>query len=191
MMRYGPIVSRTPEPVAMRRRVPTPRLPTGPGRTPETASGHEAACPAFDTDPAAWFAWLDRAIGDGRTIESAARAAHWADPDGHVWRVVVTPDGPEVRPTFGNPFLVAHDLPIVSALLISPPLLHVELTWRHGQEVALLGADEVSVADIGLAMLTATELPHQSIARLQPDTWRRARDRWDRLALPRPRSPIS
>jgi hypothetical protein len=151
-------------------------FPVGPGRrsTP--------ACPPFEADPAAWFGWLDATMSAGEPIEEATRAAAWADPRGHVWRVVVTPDGPEVRPAFGSPFGAPHDLPMVCAILVAPPVLHVELAWRSGQEVARIGIDEVSVHDLGLAMLTATELPHESVARVGSDTWQRARVRWQDLA---------
>lgn len=152
-------------------------LPLGPGRR-----GRPTAPPPFDADPAAWFHWVDAAMSAGQPIDEAARAAAWADPRGNVWRVVVTPDGPEVRPAFGAPFGASHDLPMVCAILVSPPVLHVELAWRTGQEVARLGVDEVSVHDLGLAMLTATELPHESVARVGPDTWRRARERWHDIA---------
>jgi hypothetical protein len=152
-------------------------LPGGPGR-------HErpTACPPFDADPAAWLGWLEATMSAGERIDEAARAAAWADPRGNVWRVVVTPDGPEVRPAFGAPFGGSHDLPMVCAILVAPPVLHVELGWRTGREVARVGVDEVSVLDLGLAMLTATELPHESVARVGPDTWRRARERWRDLA---------
>lgn len=152
-------------------------LPVGPGRRDRSAT-----CPPFDADPAAWFRWLDAALSAGDPIDEAARAAAWADPQGHVWRVVVTPDGPEVRPAFGAAFGATHDLPMVGAILVSPPVLHVELAWRTGQEVARLGVDEVSVHDLGLAMLTSTELPHESVARIGADTWERARERWRHLA---------
>lgn len=152
-------------------------LPVGPGR-----HDRPAPCPPFDADPAAWFRWLDAALAAGEPIDGAVRAAAWADPRGHVWRIVVTPDGPEVRPAFGTPFGMAHELPMVSAILIAPPVLHVELAWRTGQEVARIGIDEVSVHDLGLAMLTATELPHESVARVGADTWQRARERWRDLA---------
>lgn len=152
-------------------------LPVGPGHR-----ARPTAPPPFDADPSAWFEWLDAALAAGEPIDDAAHAAAWADPRGHVWRVVVTPDGPEVRPAFGAPFGPSHDLPMVCAILIAPPVLHVELAWRTGQEVARLGIDEVSVHDLGLAMLTATELPHESVARVGPDTWRRARERWHALA---------
>ncbi len=148
-------------------------LPVGPGRR-DRSDG----CPPFEVDPAAWFRWVDAALAAGRPIDEAARAASWADPRGRVWRVVLTPDGPEVRPAFGGAFGATHDLPMVSAILVSPPLLHVELAWRTGQEVARLGFDEISVHDLGMAMLTATELPHESVARIGPETWERARQRW-------------
>ncbi|MBW3612877.1 MAG: hypothetical protein KY392_03330, partial [Chloroflexi bacterium] len=152
--------------------------PVGPGRaTPGPAN----VCPGFETDPAAWFAWLASAIEGERPIDEAVRAATWTDRSGHAWRVVVTEGGPEVRPAFGNPFLIAHDLPLVSAILVAPPLVHVELTWRHGQEVARIGVDEAPILDLGLAMLTATELPHESITRLGQDTWQRVRSRWERM----------
>ena len=151
-------------------------LPVGPGRD------RSATCPPFDADPAAWFRWLDAALAAGHSIDAAAHAAAWADPGGRVWRVVVTPDGPEVRPAFGAAFGATHDLPMVGAILVSPPLLHVELAWRTGQEVARFGVDEVSVHDLGLAMLTSTELPHESVARVGAETWKRARERWHDLA---------
>ncbi len=152
-------------------------LPVGPGRR-ERAT----AAPPFDADPEGWFGWLDATMSAGEPIDEAARTAAWADARGRVWRVVVTPDGPEVRPAFGAPFGASHDLPTVCAILISPPVLHVELAWRTGQQVARLGIDEVSLQDLGLAMLTATELPHESVARVDTDTWRRARERWRDLA---------
>jgi hypothetical protein len=152
-------------------------LPVGPGRRDRSAG-----CPPFDADPAAWFRWVDAALAAGRPNDEAARAASWADARGRVWRVVVTPDGPEVRPAFGAPFGATHDMPMVSAILVSPPLLHVELAWRTGQEVARLGCDEISVHDLGIAMLTATELPHESVARIGRETWDRAHQRWRELA---------
>lgn len=165
---------------------PDPRdptlLPVGPGGRPRRpAESRPAACPPFATDPAAWFAWLDGTIAAGRPIDAVAGAATWTDGRGRGWRVVVTTEGLEVRPAFGSPFMVARDLPVISAILVSPPLLHVELSWRTGQEVARLGTDEVSVRDLGLAMLTETELPHEAIGRVGADTWARARERWDQL----------
>lgn len=160
-------------------------MPVGPGGHEYDALRAGGTCPGFETDPLAWFRWLQSAIATGSPIDGALRAATWSDSRGRAWRVVVTPDGPEVRPGFDTPSLVERDLPIVSAILIAPPVLHVELTWRAGQEVRRLGTDEASVLDLGLAMLTATELPHESIARLGPETWRRARERWERLEAAR------
>lgn len=165
--------------------------PVGPGGRGSATPDPADVCPGFETDPAAWFAWLASAIETGRPIDEAVRAATWTDGSGRAWRVVVTQDGPEIRPAFGNPFLIAHDLPLVSAILIAPPLLHVELTWRHGQEVAHVGVDEASVLDLGLAMLSATELPHESITRIGPDTWQRVRIRWERMLAASGSRPVS
>lgn len=166
------------------------RFPVGPGRRTLQVPGGVAECPGFDADPGGWFEWVDAAlVGDGQ-IEAACRAATWVDGRGCGWRVVVAPEGPEVRPTLGSPFLVPHDLPLVSAMLITPRLVHVELTWRHAREVTRVAPDEVSCLDLGLAMLTATELPHEALGRVGPDTWQRAHDRW-RAMLETRQTPIS
>lgn len=166
-------------------------LPVGPGRgAGGSHGGSHAGCPAFDADPSAWFAWLDDAIATGRPIDDAVRTAQWRDGD-RTWRVVVTPDGPEIRPALGTHTFASHDLPLISAILVAPPLLHVEITWRHGQEVARVGVDEISLLDLGLAMLTGTELPHEAIARLGAEPWRRARERWQRRAGAEARAEVS
>lgn len=137
----------------------------------------------------AWFAWADRIMTDApATLTEATRPALWVDGRGHGWRIVVTTEGPELRPNLENPFLQISDLPIITAILVTPTALRVELTTRGGRRVATLPVGSVSLADIGCAMLAAMELPHDGIDRLDVREWRRARDRWAGTPPGRPRS---
>ena len=160
----------------------SPRRPIAVGPGDGTVAEAGGGGPRFADDPVSWLDWLDRALSDGRPLEDAARPGVWVDARGCAWRVLVAPEGPEVRPVFGSAFVLARDLPLISAMLITPDRIHVELTWREGHEAVAVDPAEVSVRRLGLAMLTATELPHEAIGRVGPDTWRRAMDRWPEIA---------
>lgn len=80
----------------------------------------------------------------------------------------------------------SRGMPTISALLVTPTRILVELTWRDGQEVVTAEPTTVGIRDLGVAMLTGTELPHEAVTRVGPDTWRRARERWEGLVAARP-----
>ncbi len=154
----------------LRARGPDPSLPSERDRPLRRA--------AFASDPEGWFAWLDRAIADTAAPPAGIRPAVWVDPRGHRWRVVVTHEGPEVRPALENPFLVCGELPIITALMVGRDAVHLELTSRGGRNVMRCPLGRVSIVDLGLAMLTATELSHEGVERLGEETWSAARRRW-------------
>ena len=170
---------------------PRDRLrPLGPGPESGSASdgariGAASACPPFDADPIGWLGWLDDALEAGSSLEPAMRPAAWQDGRGCEWRVLASPDGPEVRPGFGGAFMLTRGMPLISALLVTPNRIRVELTWRDGREVVEAGPDEIACRDLGVAMLTGIELPHEAVTRLEPDTWRRAHERWQELLATR------
>jgi hypothetical protein len=151
--------------------------PVGPG-APADGDHTDPPCPPFATDPIGWFTWVDDALAAGRSLEPAAQPSAWTDAEGCEWRVLASTDGPEVRPSFGSAFMIERGMPMISALLVSPTRMLVELTWRDGREVVEAAHGAVACRDLGLAMLTGTELPHEAITRLGPDTWERAGERW-------------
>lgn len=150
-------------------------VPVGPG-----ARGH-LLFPSFAADPVAWFEAVDGLLASNPDAVRAARPETWTDPAGHAWRVVVTADGPEVRPGLENPFLVQGPLPRITAMLVTPPSLAVELSMLHWRQVTLVPAAHCSVRNLGLAMLTGVELPHEGLERIGADTWDQASVRWEHL----------
>ncbi len=148
-------------------------VPVGPGRR---GAGDE---PPFDSDPLAWFQWVDRLLERQPTrITEVGPSGPWDDGAGHRWRVVSTPDGPEVRPGLQNPFLVNGSLPRITAVLLTPEAFRLELALEGWREVRDVRVGDVRAQDIGLAMLTRTELPHLGLERIGPETWALAAARW-------------
>lgn len=166
------------------------RVPLGPGRPTAHGAAPRGSCPRFGDDPAGWLAWIDAALAAGIGLADATRPGSWTDPAGRSWRVIAAPEGPELRPALGSQFLAAHDMPLISAMLLEDGRIRAELTWRDGREVRTIDAGTVSVVDLGLAMLTLTELPHESLARVGDETWARARERW-KLLTDTAQAPIS
>ena len=86
-----------------------------------------------------------------------------------------------MRPGLENPFLVQGPLPRITAMLVTPPSLAVELSMLHWRQVTLVPAAHCSVRNLGLAMLTGVELPHEGLERIGADTWDQASVRWEHL----------
>ncbi len=153
--------------------------PSDPHRSIPVGPGESADAPHFSADPLAWLEWVDAVLEQApERVTTLVACDSWSDPDGHTWRVVITPEGPEMRPGLENPFLVDGQLPRLTALQITPHVLRLELSlegWREVREVPI-GAQRVR--DLGLAMLTRTELPHAGLDRVGPDTWQLAASRW-------------
>lgn len=150
-------------------------VPVGPGS--RLARG---LVPAFEADPVAWFTWLERAIASrGAEAVRHIRPATFVDLQGHGWRIVTTEVGPEVRPGLENPFIVYGRLPLVTAMLVTHEELRVELTSYDCRRVQVEPIGTVRLVDLGLAMLTRTELPHDRLARIGRDTWTLARRHWN------------
>lgn len=155
-------------------------IPVGPG-TPTDL-------PSFAADPLGWLEWLDAALErDAQLVTTAAPDDSWVDPDGHRWRVVMTPEGPELRPGLENPFLVHGQLPRLTALQVTPSVLRLELSLEGWREVRELPVGAQRVRDLGLAMLTRTELPHAGLDRVGSETWQLAETRWFRVSAGSPR----
>jgi hypothetical protein len=133
-------------------------------------------------DPAAWFERIDQLLDVEPERVLSARPATWIDPSGHRWRVVATADGPEVRPGMQSPFLRTGGLPRITAVLITPHHLVVELSMRDWRAMADLPIGTVRVRPLGLAMLTGIELPHEGLDRVGSEVWQAAEERWERLA---------
>jgi hypothetical protein len=153
--------------------VPEGQVPVGPG-TADSA-------PDFAADPRAWCAWLDAIIAqDPLRIREVRPEASWIDRAGHHWRVVATPEGPEIRPGLENPFLVHGPLPRITAILVTDRAVSVELTLRDFREVHDVPLGAVRLEDLGTAMLTGTELPHHAVERVGEETWSLAASRWRR-----------
>ena len=160
-------------------------IPTGPGRA-------DPQLPRFADDPIAWFERVDELLAHDPPSIRHARPDVWTDEDGHQWRVVATADGPEIRPGLESPFLVHGRLPRITSLLVSPPTVRAELSMRDWRQVAVIQVGACSLRDLGLAMLTGVELPHDSLERVGPDTWELAASRWSaRRAAPTPRERSS
>jgi hypothetical protein len=141
--------------------------------------------PPFEQDPFAWLSWVDRLLTDSPDRLRNVRPSNiWVDDAGHGWRVVATPDGPEVRPCLENPFLVHGPLPRITAICVTERTLAIELTSREFREVDEVALGRVRVRDLGVAMLTRTELPHHGIERVDEDTWALARSRWRAMGRP-------
>jgi hypothetical protein len=155
----------------MPRKQPARSIPTGPGRA-------DPGLPRFADDPIAWFARLDELLTRDPAAVRLAQPETWTDDDGHHWRVVATDDGPEVRPGLESPFLVHGRLPRITSLLISPPAIKAELSMRDWRQVTAIPVGTCSVRDLGLAMLTGVELPHDSLERVGAETWELAASRW-------------
>jgi hypothetical protein len=136
--------------------------------------------PSFAADPVAWFDAVDALLPRDPEIVRVITPETWTDPDGHHWRVVRTHDGAEVRPGLQSPFIVRSELPRISAILVTPERLATELTMRDWREVVTLRIGQISLVDLGLAMLTGMELPHEGLERLGPDVWSDAAARWAR-----------
>jgi hypothetical protein len=150
-------------------------LPVGPG-----------AAPTFASDPEAWFGWIDALLSAApERVREIGPVEPWADREGHRWRIVATHDGPEIRPGLENPFLVTGELPIITALLVTPTHLGAEVTMRRWRQVMWVPVGSVRVYHLGVAMLARYELPHEAIDRIPPDAWRDAVRRWrEHYALP-------
>jgi hypothetical protein len=150
---------------------PDGSVPVGPGPTRDE--------PDFSEDPRAWCAWMDELIAsDPARVRDVRPAASWVDDAGHHWRVVGTPEGPEIRPGLENPFLVHGPLPRITAILVTDQSLSVELTLRDFREVHDVPLGVVRLEDLGTAMLTGTELPHHAVERVGDETWSLAARRW-------------
>ena len=159
-------------------------IPVGPGRT------HEV--PSFSADPLRWLEWLDAVLERSPELVAGLSACDsWTDRDGHTWRVVITPEGPELRPGLENPFLVHGQLPRLTALLVTPTVLRLELSLEGWREVRELPVGAQRVRDLGLAMLTRTELPHAGLDRVGPETWQLAATRWSNAGGDPDRAPDS
>lgn len=107
--------------------------------------------------------------------------------------MVATDDGPEIRPTLDHQPTPRTDLPIVTCLLVTPDVLQVEICSRQMRMVEALPRRRLSLVDIGKAMFTSSELPHEGLARMDEEAFRLARSRWDaaegrRRAAKRPSS---
>lgn len=150
-------------------------LPVGPG-----------AQPSFAHDPEAWFGWIDTLLDAApERVREIGPVEPWADREGHHWRVVATHDGPEIRPGLENPFLVTGDLPIITAVLVTPTHVAAEVTMEHWRQVMWVPVGRVRVYHLGVAMLARYELPHEAIDRIAPGIWRDAVRRWrQNFALP-------
>jgi hypothetical protein len=150
--------------------------------------------PRFAKDPLGWLAWLDSIDpGDEDQLRRASRPAVWRDDLGRGWRVVATDDGPEIRPTLDHQPTPRTDLPIVTCLLVTPDVLQVEICSRQVRMVEALPRRRLSLVDIGKAMFTSSELPHEGLTRMDEEAFRLARSRWDaaegrRQAAKRPSS---
>jgi hypothetical protein len=136
--------------------------------------------PRFAEDPLGWLEWLDGIDPHDRDlIRRASRPAVWRDELGRGWRVVTTDQGPEIRPTLDHQPTPRTDLPIVTCLLVTPEVLQVEVCSRRMRMVEALPRRRLSLVDIGKAMFTSSELPHEGLARMDTDAFRLARSRWD------------
>jgi hypothetical protein len=146
-------------------------VPLGPGTATDDL-------PPFGQDPVAWFEAVDRLLETRPHRIRFVRPAAWTDRDGHHWRVVLTEEGPEVRPGLQNPFMIQTDQPRISAIRIGPRRVDLELSMSRWREVVSLPVGRWSVRDLGIAMLLSFELPHDGVDRMEPDVWDRARQRW-------------
>lgn len=136
--------------------------------------------PSFAVDPAAWFDHVDQLLATDPSAVRDAEPANWVDPAGHSWRVLAATDGPEVRPGLQSPFLPRGTLPRITAVQVTPDALLVELAMRDWHEVATVDSRDVSVREVGLAMLTGVELPHEGLERVGREVWEAAERRWAR-----------
>ncbi len=93
--------------------------------------------------------------------------------------MVATDDGPEIRPTLDHQPTPRTDLPIVTCLLVTPDLLQVEICSRRMRMVEALPRRRLPLVDIGKAMFTSSELPHDGLARMDEEAFRLARSRWE------------
>ncbi len=93
--------------------------------------------------------------------------------------MVATDEGPEIRPTLDHQPAPRTDLPIVTCLLVTPDVLQVELCSRRMRMVEALPRRRLSLVDIGKAMFTFSELPHEGLTRMDEQAFRLARSRWD------------
>ena len=136
--------------------------------------------PSFARDPIAWLAWLDAAdLHDPATLRVANAPTLWTDAHGCGWRVVATTDGPEIRPSLDHEPIPKTDLPIITAVLVTPYSLTLELRSRQLRMVESVRRGRDALADIGKAMFTGSELPHAGVRRMGADAYRLARRRWD------------
>lgn len=156
-------------------------LPVGPG-----------APPSFARDPEAWFGWIETLLSAApERIREIGPVEPWADREGHHWRVVATHDGPEIRPGLENPFLVTGELPIITALLVTPTHIGAEVSMRRWRQVMWVPVGSVRLYHLGVAMLARYELPHEAIDRIASGVWRDAVRRWrEHYALPADAHPI-
>lgn len=167
----GRVDPTSPEDFSMPGKRPPRTIPIGPGPA-------DSGLPRFAHDPIAWFERVDELLAHDPAAVRLARPDAWTDDDGHHWRVVATADGPEIRPGLESPFLVHGRLPRITSLLISPPAIKAELSMRDWRQVAAIPVGTCSVRDLGLAMLTGVELPHDSLERVGVETWELAANRW-------------
>ncbi|HEX7197427.1 MAG TPA: hypothetical protein VF364_11420 [Candidatus Limnocylindria bacterium] len=92
---------------------------------------------------------------------------------------MTTAEGPEIRPTLDHQPAPRTDLPIVTCLLVTPDMLQVEICSRGMRMVEALPRRRLSLVDIGKAMFTSSELPHEGLTRMDEEAFRLARSRWD------------
>jgi hypothetical protein len=159
------------------------RMPDSAERTHSAAGTTGApplAFPSFAVDPAAWFEYVDGLLETDPRAVLSAPPENWTDPAGHVWQVLATADGPEARPALQSPFLRQGGLPRISALLVTPEQLVVELAMHDWHQVVNLPIGTIAVRDLGLAMLTRLELPHEGLERVAREVWDAASRRWVR-----------
>ena len=145
-----------------------------------TKVARRAEFPSFAVDPAAWFEHVDGVLETDPRAVFRAEPENWTDPAGHVWQILATADGPEARPGLQSPFLRQGGLPRISALLVTPEQLVVELAMHDWHQVVNLPIGTVAVRDLGLAMLTRLELPHEGLERVAGEVWEAASRRWAR-----------
>ena len=155
--------------------------PRRPSATATSRSAPTTPFPSFSADPESWFRHVDELLAHAPRAVLDAAPETWTDVSGHDWRVVTTPDGPEVRPGLQGPFLRQGGLPRISALLVMPERVTVELSMHSWRAVATLDAGTVRVQHLGLAMLTGLELPHEGLDRLDSSVWNEAETRWRKL----------
>ena len=151
------------------------------GRTDPSRGADPLTFPSFAADPVAWLEYVDALLDRDPVLVRSATPDAWTDPAGHRWRVVLTTDGPEVRPDLQHPFIRSGGMPRLTSIGISPTHITVEMSQRDWRDVAVVPVGAVRVRNLGLALLTGVELPHEGLDRLGDDIWERAQQRWASL----------